>query len=147
MRVIVNKNVTFLPIRIFIILCVLFLIYSFSIYLKPYRESEKWNNATTKRAAEGKMVWQKHNCHTCHQLYGLGGYLGPDLTNVTAKPGYSDVFLKAVILNGMKQMPPFDLSDKDLNDLLVFLKSMNKTGTANPQNYSPQLNGTFTLDN
>ena len=134
------------PLKIFITLSVLFLIYSFSIYLKPLRENENINVKDSKQAAAGKDVWQKHNCHTCHQLYGLGGYLGPDLTNVTAKPGYSEVFLKAVISNGMGQMPPFDLTNQEMEDLLVFLQSMNETGTANPQHYSPKINGTFTLN-
>ena len=80
-------------------------------------------------------------------MYGLGGYLGPDLTNVTAKPGYSDVFLKAIISNGISQMPAFDLTNQEMEDLLVFLKAMNESGTANPQHYSTQINGTFTLDN
>ncbi len=147
MLVFVKKSSVFSPIRIFIFLSVLFLIYSFSIYLKPLRENENINVKNTKQAAAGKDVWQKHNCHTCHQLYGLGGYLGPDLTNVTAKPGYSEVFLKAVISNGMGQMPPFDLPRQEMSDLLGFLKAMNETGTANPQHYTPQINGTFTLDN
>lgn len=135
------------PVKIFITLSVLFLIYSFSIYLKPLREKDHQKAPIKKQAAAGKDVWQKHNCHTCHQLYGLGGYLGPDLTNVIAKPGYSDVFLKAIISNGISRMPAFDLTNQEMEDLLVFLQEMNETGTANPQDYSPQLNGTFTLDN
>ncbi|GGD34465.1 c-type cytochrome [Flavobacterium orientale] len=134
------------PITIFIMLSVLFLIYSVAIYLKPLREKDHQKATIQKQAAAGKDVWQKHNCHTCHQLYGLGGYLGPDVTNVTAKPGYSDAFLKAVINNGMGLMPPFDLTNQEMEDLLVFLQSMNETGTANPQHYSPKINGTFTLN-
>lgn len=135
------------PIIIFSTLCVLFLIYSFSIYLKPLREKNHQTATIQKQAGAGKDVWQKHNCHTCHQLYGLGGYLGPDLTNVTEKSGYSDVFLKAIISNGTSRMPAFDLTNQEMEDLLVFLQEMNGTGTANPQDYSPQLNGTFTLKN
>jgi nitric oxide reductase subunit C len=140
-------SVKLAPITIFITLTVLFLLFSFSIYLKPLREKDTQKATVLEQAAAGKDVWQKHNCHTCHQLYGLGGYLGPDLTNVTAKLGYSEVFLKALISNGMGQMPPFDLTPQEMEDLLVFLQEMNETGTANPQDYSPQLNGTFTLDN
>ncbi|MBK8357424.1 MAG: hypothetical protein IPL13_19205 [Saprospiraceae bacterium] len=33
----------------------------------------------------GKLIWQDYNCNACHQIYGLGGYLGPDLTNVYSK--------------------------------------------------------------
>ncbi len=37
-------------------------------------------------AAAGKLLYQKYNCQACHQIYGLGGYMGPDLTNVYSAP-------------------------------------------------------------
>lgn len=38
-----------------------------------------------KQAAEGKRVWQRHNCISCHTLFGNGGYAGDDLTQITVK--------------------------------------------------------------
>ena len=66
------------PKHIYVTLCTLFLVYSFSIYLQPYF---KGSVADKTDIAAGRIVWQKNNCQSCHQLYGLGGYLGPDLTN------------------------------------------------------------------
>lgn len=39
----------------------------------------------SQQAAAGKRVWQKHNCVSCHTLFGNGGYVGEDLTNIVAK--------------------------------------------------------------
>ena len=64
---------------IFTALVLLFLAFSASIYTR-----EDVNGASPV-AGSGKLVWQKHNCQSCHQLYGLGGYLGPDLTNVISQ--------------------------------------------------------------
>ena len=42
------------------------------------------------QAVAGKLVWQRHNCVSCHTLFGNGGYVGDDLTNITVKetPAY-----------------------------------------------------------
>lgn len=37
------------------------------------------------QAIAGKLVWQRHNCVSCHTLFGHGGYSADDLTNITAK--------------------------------------------------------------
>ncbi|HEX3015821.1 MAG TPA: cytochrome c [Desulfobacteria bacterium] len=36
-------------------------------------------------ATAGKMVWQAHNCISCHTLLGNGGYRGGDLSHVIIK--------------------------------------------------------------
>lgn len=141
----VAKFYSFSPQKIFISLSVLFLLFSFSLYLEPLREKELQNATTLQQVTAGKEVWQRNNCHTCHQFYGLGGFLGPDLTNVTAKSGRSDAYLKAIIKGGVKQMPAFQLSDEELTDLVFFLKAMNETGNANPTDYQINANGTYTL--
>ena len=33
----------------------------------------------------GRRVWLANNCQACHQLYGFGGFLGPDLTNAASR--------------------------------------------------------------
>ena len=53
----------------FFILSVLFLIYTISIYLEPYNLNN--NSAKTKNIINGKLVWQKYNCQSCHQLFLL----------------------------------------------------------------------------
>lgn len=120
----------------FFLLSLLFLVYSFSIYLKPlsvYSDKKEYDKS---KAGDGRMVWQKYNCQTCHQLYGLGGYLGPDLTNIISQPGKGETLLRAMVKTGNKQMPAFNLSDKDLSDLIEFLKSTDASGNADPRAFA-----------
>ncbi|MCC6252332.1 MAG: cytochrome c [Bacteroidia bacterium] len=124
-------------ILIFIILLISFLIYTNVLYfteLKPIP-------APNKSAQRGKILWQEKNCTSCHQLYGLGGHLGPDLTNIYEnKPeSYIKVFLK----NGTNVMPNFHLSEQEINDFMEFFKYTNSTGIANPTSYIKQADGTI----
>ena len=64
---------------VFIFLSALFLAYSYSIYIQPLSEKEAIG-FNKQKAADGRLIWQKYNCQSCHQLFGLGGYLGPDLS-------------------------------------------------------------------
>ena len=36
-------------------------------------------------ARRGQELWLRHNCQSCHQIYGYGGFLGPDLTNAAER--------------------------------------------------------------
>lgn len=117
--------------HIFFILSILFLIYSFSIYLTPISIHEGKFNKTT--AANGRLVWQKYNCQSCHQLFGLGGYLGPDLTNVMSQNGKGETLLRAMVKLGTKQMPTFNLSENELHELIEFLKSTDASGKSDPR--------------
>lgn len=123
------------PIHVFLTLCISFLIYSFNIYLVPLSigENIKFDK---KKASEGRIVWQDNNCQSCHQLYGLGGYLGPDLTNVYSNPKKGESLIKALVKSGVKQMPAFSLQENDLTNLLEFLKSVDASGNSDPRNFS-----------
>ncbi len=105
-----------------------FLIYNFTLY------TSKSNYGTTQlsqKAVKGESVWLKYNCNSCHQLYGLGGYLGPDLTNIYSAKGKGEIFIKAMVNSGIKVMPKFDLSENEKDELVQFLKEVDQTG------YSP----------
>lgn len=110
----------------------LFLLYSFSIYLKPLYIHSKIN-FDQKKAIEGRLVWQSYNCQSCHQLYGLGGYLGPDLTNVYSKPSKGESVIKLMVKYGVKQMPTYNIPDKKLSELIEFLKSTDASGKSDPR--------------
>lgn len=88
-------------------------------------------------AIEGQDLWQKNNCASCHQIYGLGGYLGPDLTNVASHPMKNDDYIRAFMNGGVGAMPVFDLSEREKNRILTFLKYVDKTG------YYPNRNAVF----
>ncbi len=120
------------PKNIFIALCTLFLIYSASIYIQPvFNKKEKIFHP--KIVGEGKLVWQKYNCQSCHQLYGLGGYLGPDLTNIYSQPEKGELVIRAMLKSGTRQMPSFELKEEEILVLLEFLKSADASGSADPR--------------
>jgi len=91
----------------------------------------------SKSAIAGEQLYQDYNCASCHQLYGLGGYLGPDLTNVISTPGKGPVYVNAFINSGISAMPKFDLSEKERNQIVAFLTSVDETGIY------PNKNATF----
>lgn len=127
-------------IHIFSLLCILFFVFSFNIYIIPLH-SKMQEGFDSKIASEGRLVWQKYNCQSCHQLYGLGGYLGPDLTNIYSAPGKGEVVIKALVKSGTTQMPSFSLTAKEESSLLQFLKSTDASGLADPRNFVVKSNG------
>lgn len=123
------------PRTIFILLSAIFIGYSFSIYIQPYsaKEDKRFNK---KMASEGHLVWQSYNCQTCHQLYSLGGYLGPDLTNIISNPDKGEKTVRALVKSGTKQMPAFNLTDNEMNSLIEFLKSTDASGKSDLRSFS-----------
>ena len=134
------------PKRIFLVLFVCFIAFSVWIYAIPLFSPSPYSEKELNLVAEGRLVWQKHNCHTCHQLYGLGGYLGPDLTNVYSRSGNNEYYIRAIVKSGVKQMPAFEISEEEMNALLQFLKNVDQSGSSNPQDYQPEILGTFSLE-
>ena len=82
----------------------------------------------------GKHVWEKHSCINCHSLLGEGAYFAPELGNVWDRYGGNDspelarAGLKAWMrvqptgTQGRRQMPQFNLSEQELDDLIDFLE-------------------------
>jgi len=80
-------------------------------------------------ALQGKQIWQQHNCQTCHQLYGLGGYMGPDLTSVTSDKNRGAAYAKGMLLSGGERMPNYHFSVQDADKLVAYLSYVNSTQT------------------
>lgn len=108
-----------MKLTIFFILFFSFLLYSAFVYTTGTNVAEIKPNADAMR---GKLIFQKYNCTACHQFYGLGGYLGPDLTTVMSQKGKGEIFVKAILKSGTKRMPDFSLSENEINQLTEFLK-------------------------
>ena len=134
------------PKRIFFVLFVCFIAFSVWIYTIPLFSPSQYSEKELHLVAEGRLVWQKYNCHTCHQLYGLGGYLGPDLTNVYSRSGNNEHYIRGIVKSGVKQMPALEISEEEMNALLQFLKNVDQSGSSNPQDYQPEILGTFSLE-
>lgn len=125
-----NARILFL----FLLLVVAFIFFSANIYLKPARANKPLSE-DVKSASSGRLVWQKYNCQSCHQLYGLGGYLGPDLTNVYSAQGKGEQYIKAMIKSGVAQMPAFNMSEEEQHDIVAFLKITDASGSADPRDF------------
>lgn len=80
----------------------------------------------SEQATAGRRIWHAHNCQSCHQLYGFGGFLGPDLTNVTAR--LAPQRFARVLTDGTGRMPAFDLSGNEILAVTEFLRAMDSSG-------------------
>ena len=110
-------------ILIFSLLMIGFFSYTFLLY----NENSSYSSIAISSSDQGKKIWQEKNCIACHQIYGLGGYLGPDLTNAYSFRK-NDNYLKAMFNSGIKTMPKFDFNESEKEELLQFLKEIDQTG-------------------
>jgi nitric oxide reductase subunit C len=108
------------------ILIILFIGYNYNLYIKKTSAGSKISLSDS--ALKGQEIWQDNNCTACHQLYGLGGYLGPDLTNIASNPEKGTEYAKAFFNSGIKSMPKFNFNEDEKNNLALFLKEVDQTG-------------------
>ena len=101
----------------------------------------------TPQVIAGKKVWETRNCIGCHTLLGEGAYFAPELGNVYKRRG-GDAggaeFIKGWIkaqptgTPGRRQMPQFNLSEQQLDDVAAFLKYVSEINTSN---WPPNIEG------
>lgn len=128
------KQKTIFNFLIITILISLFAIFNGFIYTS---DENKNPVKLTEQALHGQQLWQDNNCWSCHQTYGLGGYLGPDLTNVYSAKNKGPMYIKAFLNSGVKSMPKFNFSETEKEALVTYLKSIDSTG------YYPNYNAKF----
>ena len=96
--------------------------------------------AITPAVVAGKQIWETRHCIGCHTLLGEGAYFAPELGNVYTRRGGD--FIKAWMQAqpthspGQRQMPQFNLAEKEVEDLAAFLEW---TSRLNTQNWPPKL--------
>jgi nitric oxide reductase subunit C len=95
----------------------------------------------TDSVARGKHVWERNACINCHSLLGEGAYFAPELGNVWVRYGGVDdpegarealktwILAQPTGIEGRRQMPRFDLTDQELNDLVDFLEWTSRIDT------------------
>ena len=121
-----------------------FILLFVGIVLHSEREIPQRSNAAalTPEVVAGKHIWETRNCIGCHSLLGEGAYFAPELGNVYKRRGPD--FIKAWMKGqptgapGRRQMPQFNLSEKQLDDLNAFLKW---TGEINTEKWPPNIEG------
>ena len=101
------------------------------------------NDKLTESVARGKHVWEKNSCINCHTILGEGAYFAPELGNVFFRYGGRDdpegakdaikEWMKAQPsgVEGRRQMPQFNLSEQELNDLADYLEWVAHIDTQN----------------
>ncbi|HLF46836.1 MAG TPA: cytochrome c [Chitinophagaceae bacterium] len=120
-----------------VILVIAFLFYSGHLYLSLPVKGKSVNEET----GLGKSVWQQYNCNACHQVYGLGGFLGPDLTNTFSRRGPD--YISAFVQSGTGAMPGFQLNRQEMNALLAYLQNIDASGKADPRTFTINIDGSI----
>lgn len=111
----------------FISLFVAYLVYSIVVYTKGTEKNNVVSSDELTQIKKGSLLFQQYNCSSCHQLYGLGGYLGPELTTAYSDPARGELFMKVFLKSGGQRMPNFHLSDDEINALISFLKHVDES--------------------
>ncbi len=75
-------------------------------------------------ALRGRTLWHENACQVCHQLYGQGGFLGPDLTNAASRMDASR--LASLLTVGSGQMPAFHFRGEQIADLSAYLEALDR---------------------
>ena len=126
---------------VYTVLGIAFVLFTGLVYTQAVPDQAEIANPM---AVHGKMLWQQKNCSSCHQLYGLGGFLGPDLTNVISAKGKGKIYAAAIMKSGTQVMPDFHLNDMEIEALLAFLEQADKSGNNRVHSYEIGLDGTIT---
>lgn len=96
----------------------------------------------TPGAIAGKHIWETRNCLGCHTLLGEGAYFAPELGNVYERrgPEFIKAWMQVMPTNapGRRQMPQFNLTDQELDDLVEFFRY---SGGINTQDWPPNIEG------
>ena len=75
-------------------------------------------------ALRGRQLYHQNACQVCHQLYGQGGFLGPDLTNVSTR--LDSTRLRSLLTVGSGQMPALSFSGAQVADMSAFLREIDR---------------------
>ncbi len=128
---------------IIIILILVFIPYNFFIYTS---KSSKNDIKLTTKTLKGQKLWQDNNCWSCHQIYGLGGFLGPDLTNIYSNPLKGKNYIKVFINSGVKSMPKYNFSEDEKDAIIAYLQQIDSSGTFPDKNITIKQNGWVELN-
>lgn len=106
-------------------LVVIFIVYNIIVYTQGTSNNTPLMSA---KAIDGQKLYQENNCTACHQFYGLGGHLGPDLTNVISAKNKGVEYVKAFLNSGVKTMPKFNFTEEEKDAITQFLIEVDQTG-------------------
>jgi nitric oxide reductase subunit C len=114
--------------RLFSILIAVFFLQTWLVY------SDSQTRRTpplSKLAARGQEIWLDNNCQSCHQVFGFGGFLGPDLTNAIGS--LTDARLDSILTEGAGLMPAFQLDAEERGALKQWFVELDRVGVGVPR--------------
>ena len=114
-------------VAVFLTLFIAYLGYSLLVYTKGTESPIVAAPAAQEEAAKGKLLFQQYNCIACHQVYGLGGYLGPELTTAWSDKNRGEQYMRAILASGGSRMPNYHLPAHEIESLLSYLKYVDAT--------------------
>jgi cytochrome c oxidase subunit 2 len=119
---------------------------SMLVFAQPKAQFQAWlrkqaapaATPTSAQARSGEKVFLSGSCSSCHAIRGTSatGYVGPDLTHVASRttlagdtipntPGYlSRWIVDSQHFKPGNEMPDFQLSTAQLNDLVAYLEGL-----------------------
>ncbi len=116
-----------LRISVFIVLLTLYAVYSAVVYTRGTESSANIPAREYAHIVEGKQLYQQYNCTSCHQIYGLGGYLGPELTTAYSDPQQGELYMRAFLQAGGPRMPNFHFTKEQVDDIISYLRYVDRT--------------------
>lgn len=119
-----------LRILVFGALFTIYTIYTATVFIAGTLETAAKDIRFDSQAQEGKQIYQQYNCVSCHQLYGLGGYLGPELTTTYSNPEKGPLIMRAFLENGGQRMPNFNFSKKQVDCIISYLRYADATAVS-----------------
>lgn len=85
----------------------------------------------SEEAVAGRKLFHEKSCQVCHQLWGQGGFLGPDLTNAASR--VDEARLASLLTVGSGQMPAFGMSETEIGQVRAFLEELDRSGIGRGQ--------------
>ena len=86
--------------------------------------SDNVNLTLSGDGVKGRKLFHNGSCQVCHQLWGQGGFLGPDLTNAASR--LDETRLASLMTVGSGQMPAFNYSPEQIAHLRAFLQEIDR---------------------
>lgn len=119
-----------LRILVFGVMFTTYTLYTASVYFNGTQETAPQDIRFDSQAQAGKQLYQQYNCVSCHQLYGLGGYLGPELTTTYSNSEKGPLIMRAFLENGGQRMPNFHFSKKQVDCIISYLRYADATAVS-----------------
>lgn len=92
-------------------------------------------------ARDGQTIFRSHGCQSCHALFGMGGFIGPDLTNAARR--VPPARYSQLLQEGSGPMPAYHLDSQQRAAVFSYLQAMDATGQGTPLPPTPDAGPLF----